>query len=280
MLRQCAKHGCPVSVGEDWTLEMLDAAVAQGPHASALKDDAIEQIQAEAREKESQGFAKIFEWKDLRRDPPRSLKLSPLAMIPHKSRKYRAILDLSFALMVAGHLLPSVNDATRRQAPEEAMDQIGSVLPRIIEALANAPLEGDVMLSKLDVSDGFWRMVCEEGEEWNFAYVLPSKPGQDVEIVVPSALQMGWVLSPPFFCAASETARDVAASYAAEPLGSLPQHPLEDMMMPPEEDELFWLPEGKCMSGKGAGFFCTCWRSTSMISSSWRRRRMRRPCDI
>ena len=65
------------------------------------------------------------------------------------------------------------------------------MLPRIIEALANAPLQGDVMLSKLDVSDGCWRMVCEEGEEWNFAYVLPSKPGQDVEIVVPSALQMG-----------------------------------------------------------------------------------------
>ena len=43
--------------------------------------------------------------------------------------------------------------------------------------------------------------------------------------------------------------------YAAEPLGSMPQHPLEDMMMPPEEDELFWLPEGKSMSGKGAGSF-------------------------
>ena len=25
--------------------------------------------------------------------------------------------------------------------------------------------------------------------------------------------------------------------------------------MPPEEDELFWLPEGKSMSGKGAGSF-------------------------
>ena len=122
MLRQYAKHGCPVSVEDDWTLEMLDAAVAQGPPASALKDDAIEQMQSEAREKESQGFAKIFKWKDLRKNPPRSLKLLPLAMIPHKSRKYRVILDLSFALMMMGRLLLSVNDATRRQAPEEAMD--------------------------------------------------------------------------------------------------------------------------------------------------------------
>ena len=89
-------------------------------------------------------------------------------MIPHKSRKYRAILDLSFALMVAGHELSSVNDATKRQAPEEAMDQIGSVLPRIIEALANAPLTGDIMMSKLDISDDFWRMVCEERRRVEF----------------------------------------------------------------------------------------------------------------
>ena len=51
-------------------------------------------------------------------------------------------------------------------APEEAMDQIGSVLPRMIEALAATPMEGgDIMFSKLDIKDGFWRMVCEEGEE-------------------------------------------------------------------------------------------------------------------
>ena len=65
-----------------------------------------------------------------------SAQNSPLAMIPHKSCKYRAILDLSYQLLVAGYLLPSVNKATRDCAPEEAISQIGSVLPRIIEALA------------------------------------------------------------------------------------------------------------------------------------------------
>ena len=95
-------------------------------------------------------------------------------MIPHKSRKYRAILDLSFALTVAGYDLPSVNDATKKMAPEAAINQIGSVLPRIIEAMASAPDEGgDIMFSKLDIADGFWRMVCEGGQEWNFEYVLP-----------------------------------------------------------------------------------------------------------
>ena len=91
-------------------------------------------------------------------------------MIPHKSRKYRAILDLSFELQVAGYQLPSVNDATRRMAPHGAINQIGTVLPRIIEAMAAAPEEhGHIMFSKLDIKDGFWRMTCAEGEEWNFA---------------------------------------------------------------------------------------------------------------
>ena len=51
----------------------------------------------------------------------------------------------------------------------------------MIEALAAAPMEGgDIMFSKLDIKDGFWRMVCEEGEEWNFAYVLPNHKGEPV----------------------------------------------------------------------------------------------------
>ena len=61
--------------------------------------------------------------------------------------------------MVAGYLLPSVNDATKKYAPEEAIDQIGSVLPRIIEALTMAPVEdGGILFSKLDIKDGFWCM--------------------------------------------------------------------------------------------------------------------------
>ena len=68
--------------------------------------------------------------------------------------------------------------------------------------------------SKLDVKDGFWRMVVAHENAWNFTYVLPSADGkavtlQDTELVVPDALQMGWCESPPFFCTASETAQDV-----------------------------------------------------------------------
>jgi len=54
--------------------------------------------------------------------------------------------------------------------------------------------------------------------------VLPQHPGQPCYLVVPTSLQMGWVESPPFFCAASETARDVAQDYCETKIGTLP-HP-------------------------------------------------------
>ena len=82
-------------------------------------------------------------------------------MIPHKSRKYRAILDLSSKVKLAEYLLPIVDDATKICAPKEVMDQIGLVLPQIIKALASALVEdGNIMFSKLNIKDGFWRMVC------------------------------------------------------------------------------------------------------------------------
>ena len=60
-------------------------------------------------------------------------------------------------------------------------------------------------------------MVVSLMDTWNFAYTLPSstklKQLDDIEIVVPHALQMGWSESPPCFCAATETGRDVIESY-------------------------------------------------------------------
>jgi hypothetical protein len=38
---------------------------------------------------------------------------------------------------------------------------------------------------------------------------------------------MGWVESAPYFCAASETAQDVAAEYIKTKTGSLPEHKFE-----------------------------------------------------
>jgi hypothetical protein len=70
---------------------------------------------------------------------------------------------------------------------------------------------------------------------WNFCYVLPAKQGNtnidDIEIVVPNSLQMGWCESPPFFCAGTETARDVIQQLI-EDNTELPHHSFIDLMLP------------------------------------------------
>ena len=117
LLRQYSTTGFPVDVGQDCTRVELEAAVKQGPHKSALADESISQMQVKTREKAAQGFAKIYTWEELKKSLPPTLKLPPLEMIPHKSRKYRAILDFSFELIFVGHILSSVNNATKKMAP-------------------------------------------------------------------------------------------------------------------------------------------------------------------
>ena len=52
---------------------------------------------------------------------------------------------------------------------------MGYSLKQIIYAMTEADLAGDekVFMAKWDIKDGFWRLDYKEGEEWNFAYVLP-----------------------------------------------------------------------------------------------------------
>ena len=157
-------------------------------------------------------------------------------MIPHKSRAFRAILDLSFELKTTTSTYNSVNGATTPTAPQQGMVQLGQALKRLIGVLANHHNPSQMFVfSKLDIKDGFWRMSVSEQDAWNFCYVLPSintlTSLDNTEIVVPEALQMGWCESPPFFCAGTETARDIIATLQSATM-TLPPHPLEHMLLP------------------------------------------------
>jgi hypothetical protein len=137
-LLQYATGGCPCNTGKPWTKERLHAAVKRGPHASALVPDAVEQLHQELAEKERVGQCKIILWDDIKDNPPKQMKVSPIAMIPHKSRKYRAILDLSFRLRLKdGGVIPSVNENTTLEAPAGAIDQMGHALSRIIHIICS-----------------------------------------------------------------------------------------------------------------------------------------------
>ena len=155
-------------------------------------------------------------------------------MIPHKSRLFRCILDLSFQLHHKGKIFGSVNEGTVKLAPQNSMSQLGDVLWRLVYTMAeNYNVKKPFVFTKLDVKDGFWRLSVNDDDAWNFCYVLPPLPSpediDETEIVVPNCLQMGWCESPPFFCASSETARDVMDTLLKD--SALPPHPLDTHMI-------------------------------------------------
>jgi hypothetical protein len=84
-LLRYATGGCPCNTGKPWTKERLHETVKRGPHASALVPDAVEQLHQELAEKARVGQCKIVLWDDIKDNPPKQMKVSPIAMIPHKS---------------------------------------------------------------------------------------------------------------------------------------------------------------------------------------------------
>ena len=138
-LLQYATGGCPAKTGKPWSKAEVLEAIERGPHVSALDEGPMKQLQDEVAEKVKIGQARLIPWDSIKDDPPAELKVSPIAMIPHKSRGWRAILDLAFSLRLSsGKLLPSVNETTTKTAPQGAIDQLGHALQRIIHAFAEA----------------------------------------------------------------------------------------------------------------------------------------------
>jgi hypothetical protein len=228
-LQEYAKYGCPAKTGKDWTIAEIWEAVERGPHVSALSTEALEHFKEEARKKVAAGQATIVEWDTIKHNPPRQMKVSPIAAIPHKSKAFRSILNLSFSLRLRdGTKLSAVNDSTTKTAPGGAINQLGHALQPVIHAFAESTDNDKKFMAKWDIKDGFWRLDAKKNDEWNFAYVLPQPPGEPVKIVMPTSLQMGWVESPPYFCAATETSWDVATEYCETAIGTLPTHKFDN----------------------------------------------------
>ena len=236
LLEIYSRKGCPVDAGKNWSVERIIAAIKRGAHISTKDPDAREALINETEVKVQQNFMIKIRWGDIKDSFPQNLKVSPVAMIPHKSRSYRVILDLSFNLLFKGRRQTSVNEDTIIRAPQKAMSQLGLVLHRIVFLLAsNFHPFRPFKFCKVDIKDGFWRMSVNSTDAWNFCYTIPNKdpatPLDDTIIVVPTALQMGWTESPPFFCAGTETARDIIDDMMHSDMTHLPFHESEDKMM-------------------------------------------------
>ena len=129
------------------------------------------------------------------------LRLSPIGVVPQRDRRPRTIVDYSFY---------GVNDETCRLAPEEAM-RFGQAFQRLIEDIVNAdPKYGPVHLCKVDISDGFYRVWLRLEDIPKLGVAFPTEVQGQHLVAFPLVLPMGWVSSPPYFCAATETVADVS----------------------------------------------------------------------
>jgi hypothetical protein len=171
-----------------------------------FKEDITYQITA--------GFSQVVLWDDIKRLQPRNLKFSSVALIPQEGCHGRIILDLSFPVYqeVDGVITvtqKSVNYTTVLSAPSIPVREIGKVLPQLLQYMRDTLAGLHILFSKLDISDGFWRLVVHDDDCFNFAYVLPQEAGEPVRLVIPAVVQMGWVESPGLVCTVTESTRDL-----------------------------------------------------------------------
>ena len=238
--------GVSASCGDPWSATAIQAAVNRGPHTSALTPEARILIEDEMQYQIQAGFSEMITWDSMHESHPVNLKVSPLAVIPQVGRRGRLLLDLSFAVHAARPvskrgrrnwvqpppLAPSVNSTTIQASPDYPVKELGRVLPRLLDFMNSVPPEETIMFAKIDLSDGFWRMLVQESDKWNFAYtLLPGAPREPIRLIIPHALQMGWTESPGYFCAATETGRDIIQALI-DGGTQLPPHVFDVFMQP------------------------------------------------
>lgn len=88
-------NGCPVNCGLNWSREHIEMMIIRGSHRKALAINSVHQLRQENRDKVAQLYARMMQWGNIKHNCPSKLKVSPMAMIPHNSKLYRCILDLS-----------------------------------------------------------------------------------------------------------------------------------------------------------------------------------------
>jgi hypothetical protein len=212
----------------------VEAAFARGPHPTASTLEAISLFKEDIAYQVKAGFCNVMLWEDIRKLRPCNIKILPVAVVPQVGRRGRIILDLSFPVYqkvngIVTAVQASVNDTTVLNAPSTPVRDIGKVLPRLLHYMRDTPAGLHILFSKLDISDGCWHLIVRESNSYNFAKVLPQAKGEPCRIVVPAAVQMGWVKSLSLFCTVTESARDLSQHFVDKAM-ALPHNPIEDSM--------------------------------------------------
>ncbi|KAI2489281.1 hypothetical protein MHU86_25315 [Fragilaria crotonensis] len=159
------------------------------------------------------------------------LRISPLGVVPQRDRRPRLIVDYSYS---------GINSETLPLAPKEAM-QFGRALQRVMTTIVHADCGryGPVYLAKIDIADGFYRVWLQVADIPKLGVALPTALDCPPLVAFPLALPMGWVESPPYFTALTETACDLANAALRRrpaPLQLTTAHRLEAVANTPPTD--------------------------------------------
>jgi len=146
LLSHFAKSGVPALLRTPpWSPELIEERVKRGCHKST--EEHLDFLREEMLEFVEKGFWILLPYRLVKY--MRQLRVSPLGVIPQRGRRPRLIVDYSFY---------GINQETVNLAPKEAM-QFGRALERILYHIRHAnPKYGPVYLSKVDLSDGFYRV--------------------------------------------------------------------------------------------------------------------------
>ena len=232
LLDHLHKRGANVTLSTPpWDDARLEATMQRGPHKSAV--EYVDFLQEELLDFVQKGFWMILPVRLLKKYNMiyKSLRVSPMGVVPQRARRPRIIVDYSFF---------GLNEETIKMAPKDAM-QFGKALQRILQALVDAnPKFGPVHLFKVDIADGFYRIWLNIADIPKLACSIPPLYGDEPLLALPLVLPMGWTQSPPYFCAATETVADITNKWLANHWLA-PPHRLEALaatMPEPEDDTL------------------------------------------
>jgi hypothetical protein len=233
VLMAFATKGVPTECGDPWTPQVIELARQAGPHVSALTPENVQLINEDIDYQEKAGFVEVVTETDLFGDaPPKELKLSRVAVVPQTNRRGRIILNLSAPVFMATRhsrcprnkvtvIQPAVNETTVPADDQSAVKELGVVLPSLVLYMYHVPCTWTIHWQKIDLSDGFWRMVVQYAKRYNFVYEMPSLEAlTEKRFVVPLALQMGWMNSPAYFCTATSAIRLLTTRLLAVTLSS------------------------------------------------------------
>ena len=231
LIQRLEKVGAPAVMSTSpWSQRKLDRLIRRGSHKSC--QEYLSFLREELLDFTQKGFWLVLPYRVVRQLQKQGhllgLRVSPMGVVPQRNRRPRLIVDLTFN---------DVNADTLQFAPTEAM-QFGRALERILYKIRHAnPRFGPVYLSKTDLSDGFYRIGLTESATAKLAVALPKFPDEEQLLALPLVLPMGWVSSPPYFCAVTETVADLVNNWPANV--HPPPHPMEEVSQtpPPEESE-------------------------------------------